>query len=141
MESIIAQIVHKFKFNRRSLGGGGLARFREYLNRFFWVLTAILLIVISFFLGRITKFMESSPVFTFESKEAEEQNYIKEKEDLFGLANTKVSTSTIVASKTGKKYYFVWCKGAGNIKPDKKIYFNTEELAQKAGYSLAASCK
>ena len=87
--------------------------------------------------GKLTSSMENTPSFTFESKEVEEQNFQKEKDDLFG----KVSTSTIVASITGKKYYFVWCKGAINIKDSKKIYFDSEDLAQKAGYTIAANCK
>jgi hypothetical protein len=78
--------------------------------------------------------MESTPAFNFESSE---EGYIKEKEELFG----KVSTSTIVASKSGKKYYFVWCKSAINIIDSKRIYFDSEEQAKRAGYSLAANCE
>lgn len=81
--------------------------------------------------------MEMSPAFTFESKIEEDNNYEKEKDFLFG----KISTSTIVASRGGKKYYFVWCSGAGNIKESNKRYFATEDLAQKAGYTLANNCK
>lgn len=131
MESIIAQIEHKFK----------LGALRVFVNQEFWFILFILLFILSFFLGRLTKFMESRPVFRFESKEAEEKNYELQRHQLFGLQNSKISTSTIVASKTGKKYYFVWCKGATNIKDSKKIYFDSEVLAQKAGYTLANNCK
>lgn len=77
------------------------------------------------------------PAFSFESKVEEDKNYEKEKNILFG----KISKGEIVASKNGKKYYFVWCSGAGNIKESNKRYFNTEELAQKAGFTLANNCK
>jgi hypothetical protein len=81
--------------------------------------------------------MEQAPTFTFASAESEELDFQKQKDELFG----KVSTSTIVASSGGKKYYFVWCKGAANLKESKKRYFDTEEAAQKAGYSLANNCR
>jgi uncharacterized protein YcnI len=81
--------------------------------------------------------MEQSPVFTLEKGEQEMTYYNKQKDEVFG----RVSTSTIVASSGGKKYYFVWCKGAGNIKPSKKRYFETTQQAEKAGYTLAANCK
>jgi len=123
MESIIARI----------------SKFRNNLNLpgVFYGLLVFLLCLTSFMFGKLTSSMENTPSFTFESKEVEEQNFQKEKDDLFG----KVSTSTIVASITGKKYYFVWCKGAINIKDSKKIYFDSEDLAQKAGYTIAANCK
>jgi hypothetical protein len=81
--------------------------------------------------------MENTPTFTFASAESSDKDFEKEKAELFG----KVSTSTIVASSGGKKYYFVWCKGAANLKESKKRYFDTEEAAQKAGYTLANNCK
>lgn len=123
MESIIARISH--------------LRNKLMLDRVFYTLLVFLLCISSFALGLFTKFAESRPSFTFETKEAEFANFNHEKNNLFGI----VSTSTIVASKTGKKYYFVWCKSAINIKDSKRIYFDTEELAQRAGYSLANNCK
>ena len=81
--------------------------------------------------------MESRPAFAFESAEEGQEYYEQEKDQLFG----KVSTSTIVASKTGKKYYFVWCKAAANILDSKRVYFDTEDQAKRAGYSIAANCK
>lgn len=126
MESIISRMLANFK-----LAGS------VYLLKFFWTILLFLLVISSFFLGRLTKFMETRPVFSFESREVEEAVYNKQKDELFG----KVSTSTIVASSGGKKYYFVWCRGAANIKESKKRYFATEESAQKAGYTLANNCK
>lgn len=132
MESIISQIWEKSNFFY-------FPKIKSLLLNFFWSIFIFLILLLSFFLGRVTKFMEQSPSFAYESKVAEEQNYELEKSNLFTIGS--ISTSTIVASKGGKKYYFVWCKGAGNIKESNKRYFNTEELAQKAGYSLAANCK
>ncbi len=55
-----------------------------------------------------------------------------------------VSTSTggkYVASKSGSAYHFPWCSGAKRIKEANKIYFNTKEEAEKAGYRPAGNCK
>ena len=46
----------------------------------------------------------------------------------------------VVASKNGSKYHFLWCSGAKQIKEENKIYFNSEEEAVAAGYTLAANC-
>lgn len=132
MESIISQIESKIKFL-------DLAQLRVFVENFFWGILVILLLTLSFFLGRLTKFMENTPEFTFESA-PDNLQYQTEKNNLFGQASV-VSTSTIVASSGGKKYYFLWCKGAANIKENKKRFFATEEAAQKAGYTLANACK
>jgi hypothetical protein len=46
----------------------------------------------------------------------------------------------LVASKTGKKYHFPWCAGALQIADKNKIYFDSYEQAQKAGYTPASNC-
>lgn len=134
MESIIARFFAFFKLSRANKF---YVKISDFLLRFFLVLVVIFVAVSLFMLGRASKFLEQSPVFSFESPEQEEQYYTQEKNNLFG----KISTSTIVASSGGKKYYFVWCKGAANLKENKKRYFDTEESAQKAGYTLASNCK
>jgi len=45
-----------------------------------------------------------------------------------------------VASKSGRSYHFPWCPGAKQIKEENKIYFDTKEAAEKAGYRPAANC-
>ena len=46
-----------------------------------------------------------------------------------------------VASKTGAKYHLPWCSGARSIKEENKIYFQTKEEAESAGYTPAGNCK
>lgn len=127
MESIIAQIVNFFK----------LGEIRPFLNKSFEILVVILLVFCAFLAGRLSTFMNSRPTFTYVSKEVEERVWEEEKDALFA----KVSTSTIVASRTGKKYYFVWCKGVANLKESNKIYFDSEDQAKKRGLTLANNCK
>lgn len=49
------------------------------------------------------------------------------------------SVRFIYASRRGTKYYFYNCKSS--IKEANKIYFDSEEEAQKAGYTLAKACQ
>ena len=46
-----------------------------------------------------------------------------------------------VASKKGTAYHYPWCPGAKQIKEENKIYFDTKEEAEKAGYKPAGNCE
>ncbi len=46
----------------------------------------------------------------------------------------------VVASKNGTRYHLPECPGAGTIKPENVIQFNSIELAEAAGYTAAANC-
>ena len=61
----------------------------------------------------------------------------------FALASSTTTgnfQNLLVASKTGKKYHFPWCTGASQITDKNKIWFNSYEEAQKAGYTAASNC-
>ena len=45
-----------------------------------------------------------------------------------------------VASKNGKSYHLPWCSGASLIKEENKVWFETKEAAEKAGYTPAGNC-
>ena len=51
------------------------------------------------------------------------------------------SQGLLVASKSGQKYHFPWCAGASQIADKNKIWFDSYEEAQKAGYTPAINCK
>lgn len=126
-----------------------VASARRLVENFFLVLVFIISVLTAFFVGRTHKFMENRPAFYFESLEQEEkyqqQVVSEEKEKLFSnfsrAEGAAEKSKMIVASKGGKKYYYVWCSGAGNIKEANKRYFADEAAAEKAGYTKAASCK
>ena len=50
------------------------------------------------------------------------------------------ANNQFVASKRGKKYYPTDCPSAQSIKAENKIYFNSSNDAEKAGYSASSSC-
>jgi hypothetical protein len=107
-------------------------------DKIYFSLIIIFVSTSSFFLGRMSKIFETKPIFTQTAILSE--NYALSEKDV--LENSIIqSTSTIMASKKGKKYYFVWCKYAESIKPENRIYFNTEEEAIKRGLTLASNCK
>lgn len=45
-----------------------------------------------------------------------------------------------VASKNGTSYHYPWCGGASRIKDENKIWFDSKEAAEKAGYKPAGNC-
>ncbi|HXK35286.1 MAG TPA: hypothetical protein VJ103_02180 [Candidatus Paceibacterota bacterium] len=48
---------------------------------------------------------------------------------------------SFVASKNGMKYYLTSCAGANRINEENKIYFDTKESAEAAGYAPSSTCK
>ncbi len=55
-------------------------------------------------------------------------------------ATPKATTGAYVASSHGKRYYPTSCSAANNLSEANKIYFNTKEEAEAAGYTKSASC-
>lgn len=53
---------------------------------------------------------------------------------------TEDAKGLLVASKNGTKYHFSWCAGAKQIVEKNKIWFDSYEEAQKAGYTAASNC-
>ena len=100
------------------------------------ILSAIIIIValISFGLGRLSKIRENKTPITIETaKSAKVQPWQNiEEEERDGI---------FVASKNGAKYHFPWCPGAQRIKESNKIWFSTKTEAETAGYTPAANCK
>tara|TARA_B100000508_G_scaffold133216_1_gene122895 strand:- start:5234 stop:5575 length:342 start_codon:yes stop_codon:yes gene_type:complete len=46
----------------------------------------------------------------------------------------------VVGSKSGTKYHLLDCPGAEQMKEDNKVFFDSIDLAEAAGYSPAANC-
>jgi hypothetical protein len=55
--------------------------------------------------------------------------------------NNLGSVDQIVASKNGTKYYYPNCSGINRIKNENRVFFDTFEAAEEAGYELAKNCK
>jgi hypothetical protein len=47
---------------------------------------------------------------------------------------------TVVASKSGTKYYYPWCSGVARIKEENKVWFNSIDEAKARGLTPASGC-
>ena len=102
-------------------------------------LTAVIILVavISFGLGRLSKIREEKTPITIENAET-----VKSKPLLTSNIDNEIKTDKIfVASRNGKKYYYAWCDAAKTIKEQNRVWFSTQAEAEKAGYQPAANCK
>lgn len=121
-------------------------KIKPYKNDIFIVLVIILVALISFGLGRLSKIRENKMPVTIENLSA---NMINSQENIpqdnQNIKNNQVqinsSQGMLIGSKNGTKYHFPWCSGAQRIKEENKIWFSNKEEAEKAGYAPAANCK
>lgn len=51
------------------------------------------------------------------------------------------TTGAYVASKNGEVYHLPWCSGAKRISEKNKVWFESKEEAEAAGYRKAGNCK
>lgn len=58
-----------------------------------------------------------------------------------GTPVAPLPSGSYVASKNGTKYYPPGCAGAKRILDANRVYFTSITAAEKAGYTLAATCK
>ena len=102
----------------------------------------VLISVIAFNLGRNNALNKTSP-------ETDEKAGIYQ--PVTGVSTPKSIKSTpikpkdlrVVVSKssTSKKYHYNWCSSGKRIKIENQIWFNTEQEAINAGYTLAGNCQ
>lgn len=62
------------------------------------------------------------------------------KERCVALEHYNPLQGAVVASKSGKTYYFPWCSGISRIKPENMRWFSTVLEAQKYGLKQAKNC-
>jgi len=105
----------------------------------FMVIIVILVGLGSFGLGRLSK-NSQNPGIKIEYPdpiENQESNVISAVTDV----GRPTSGKTFFASNRGTKYYSFGCSAGKTIKQENRIYFNTREEAEKAGYELSSSCQ
>lgn len=56
-------------------------------------------------------------------------------------AAAETASGLLVASRNGSKYHYPWCSGAKRIAEGNKLWFQSKEEAERAGYTPAANCK
>lgn len=105
----------------------------------------ILVAIISFGLGRLSKIREEKTPITIENVATSTETVVNTSSQPARLSQpgrlTADAEKIFVASKNGKKYYYAWCDSAQKIKESNRVWFSTKEEAEKAGYEPAANCK
>ena len=108
----------------------------------FTILTIILVAFASFGLGRLSKIEErASPIRVENTARVLEGGKGNLAETSALSKSVPIEVGTYVASKTGKKYHLPWCSGAQRIKEENKVWFDSKESSEQAGYTPAANCK
>lgn len=123
----------------------------EFLNiikkNLFLLFLIILISLLSFQLGRISKNvsqpirMEKAGIQEIFNKENSNVKISNQGTEAGSRGVERIDFRVVVSKKsTSMKYHFLWCAGAKQIKEENKVYFNSEEEAISAGYTLAANC-
>ena len=131
MRISIKDITEKSKSFLRSLGN----------KEIFTVLIIILVASASFGLGRLSKLEGTAFPIRVENTAAVIAGEGTGLVQTGTIPEVPIKIGTYVASKTGEKYHLPWCSGAQRIKEENKVWFDSKEAAEQAGYTPAANCK
>ena len=93
----------------------------------------------AFGLGRISKIEGSRAPIRIENEPAQMADGTR------GISMTTElgaqAQNDIIASKSGRKYYYSWCSGAQKISAANRVYFSSTEQAKSAGYTPSSTCR
>jgi hypothetical protein len=103
----------------------------------FLATTIILLAILSFGLGRLSVSGRAGVSIEYDPSLGSAMKEVSGGAQAIQAAST--SSTEVVASNRGSKYYFEYC--SNTISEKNKIKFTTPSLAEAAGYTLAANCK
>lgn len=110
------------------------------LEDIFVVAVVILVAVASFGLGRLSMRLEEKGEFQMLYPGAIQGN-AGETVRVGLVQGVAAQGGGYVASKNGSKYHLPWCAGAQAIKEENKVWFESKEAAEAAGYAPAGNCK
>ncbi|MBI3305675.1 hypothetical protein HYZ82_00905 [Candidatus Nomurabacteria bacterium] len=111
------------------------------------VLTVLVVILVglgAFLLGRLSKENDTSGIkIEYQGTQSDlDANAIS---SLISVKEISTSQNSVdknfFASNRGTKYYSIGCSGGKTIKQENRVYFDTREEAEKAGYELSSSCR
>lgn len=111
-------------------------------NDLFIIILIFLVGLTSFGLGKISTFERKKIPISILNKQTSMYASVAESiKTTGGQENTKTQEKGIVvASKSGKKYYYPWCSGVDRIKEENKVWFNSIEEAKARGLTPASGC-
>jgi len=117
---------------------------KDFLKRngsdIFIVLTVILVALISFGIGRLTM-PKSEPILIKNLEQASVEDIdVENQGKVYPPATEQSDVGRVVGSKNSDKYHLPECPGAKQINEQNKIWFDSIEAAEKAGYKPAGNC-
>lgn len=116
---------------------------KSKIGPFYTLLLCLLIASIFFALGRISALNDIKQPIKVLNQTGAVINSQNTGSDLQISGNNQVESSTsseVVASKTGKKYYYPWCGTAKRIKPENLVKFASIDIARSKGYTPAENC-
>jgi len=120
----------------------GKQKLSELTRSDLYIVTVIILVGFAGFgLGRMSLIEESREAVRIEFPEYLSASVLNAGNNAGGALAPPVGNGLLVASKNGSKYHYPWCSGGKRISEKNKIWFDSTEDAQKAGYTPAANCK
>ena len=105
------------------------------------VIIVILVGLCSFELGRLSKSSDSSGIKIEYEGETESIENMEANVISAVNASTNSAGKNFFASSKGSKYYSLGCSAGKSLKQENRVYFETREDAEQAGYELSSSCK
>ena len=121
-------------------------KLKGFLENTEYLLAGLIIVVAlaSFYLGRLSvieKTQEIQQKAQISEIRQSEEGVPPVSEVQSERGDTRESAGGYVASKSGTKYHLPWCGGAKQIKEENKIWFETKDEAERAGYTPASNCK
>lgn len=107
----------------------------------FLTLVVILTGSLGFGLGRLSKIEENRPPIRIEKAVSGTNNTDDGSRQIKTVGGqVGQGSGEVVASKSGKNYYYPWCSGVSRIKPANKVFFPSSAAAAAAGLFPAKNC-
>jgi len=121
-----------------------LSRFKNFCkdkqSDLFIIFTIILVALIAFGIGRLTA-PKTEPIQIKNLEKASVEDISGEQSSSVPIGvGTTADKGRVVGSKNSDKYHLPECPGAKQISEQNKIWFNSIEEAEKAGYKPASNC-
>jgi hypothetical protein len=113
----------------------------ELKDDWFIIATIILVALIAFGIGRLTV-PKTEPIQIKNLEKASVEDLMIEQAASvpIDVGTTASQGGKVVGSKNSDKYHLPECPGAKQINEQNKVWFDSIEAAEKAGYKPAANC-
>jgi len=132
--------VNPVKYRFATIASQLFNRVKNNSSDIFVILVIILVALISFGIGRLT-IPRSDPIQIKNLEKASIENLeIKDQGKIYPPATKQSDVGRVVGSKNSDKYHLPDCPGAKQISEQNKIWFDSIEEAEKAGYKPAGNC-